>query len=653
MLGFSSFGAPDLKLHDNEEKRAIFTAIGSDRANRLPEHLAVLRLPRFFHSLNGFHRGSLDLTGRHRPRYDSLLKRWNTFFKDIEAFPRQSALEFFRRKGPRVADWPDPYEGVSEDVIREFERKWRLPSRDKTLMVTILLATDQFLLLSQAKPDPVIQRLCLHHLPPELLHYILSLMDHTSARQLGATSRLFRHISVSYVYRHRSLVLKSPDYSKLPDAPEARKNAAMTEMNAMKQRLMDQMQFIIDDVHLLESIQTLYLGGQYQVDDLAEAGIVGDSNDRRRYYGVMVMALGIILSEAVNIHTLTIHNWDLSADLVPTILSLPNLHTVDLRFCRIWPANKRHTESRIRNAILAFDQLEDIFTWTFITGMPKLRVLTMMKGGQKGLPILPPLAFRSITNPFKTVEKLFVIRPPSEEITALTSWIFNAKTAYGRLRLTHLKVSADLFGLMEEQIMSLLDALDGAPMRCFSLDGIHYAPPDLLRVISRAFPRLESLSLQYRASLRQHRSKDPDWPGSTWEYAMALQDFSKLKHFIWNQCIGSMDEYFRFIKYTMDGWTTEETVTDDVEESTECHSIVKSFAAYGQSLELMTFLCNGRSLIQFGIRRNPSGSTQVATRYPKFSVDEVVATIKEHDPDVHTATWPRVYDDAADQDIVQ
>lgn len=83
---FVSQFPPYLKLYEEEEYRERRREDLDRRSNEgdgVRGHFWKLyRVLRFFHSLTGFHRGYLDLGGRHLSRYHKLILRWSEYIKD-------------------------------------------------------------------------------------------------------------------------------------------------------------------------------------------------------------------------------------------------------------------------------------------------------------------------------------------------------------------------------------------------------------------------------------------------------------------------------------------------------------------------------------------------------------------------------------------
>ncbi|KAH8094823.1 hypothetical protein BXZ70DRAFT_1009773 [Cristinia sonorae] len=645
-------GVPELRL-DHAQERDILAYLkrGGNHDNRhIVEWLAVFRIPRFFSTIRGFHTGTLDLLGRHKPRYDSLIRRWKELYHDLQPFPR---VKLVVEDVDEETTAPNPYEQIPTELIRAFEKRWRVNAESYFMISMTIASADKLASFLLETPEPIFQQRCLQHLPPELLHYTVEFMDHESVRYLGSTSRLFRQISITYIYRHRSLVLKSIQLQNTtPSTPDEEMAEGMKwAILAAKERLLEQMQTIIDNPGMLEAIRSLdlFIGTRMPHDGLSIAGIGEGSDERRQYFGTLLASLGVILNEAVNIQTLRIINWDLSPDLVPIILSLPLLRSIKLMNSRIWPGEiTSYPPSPVLNAHFILDSRKEIRMWRLLTGMPRLRVLSISRTETDDGSLLPPVAFRNVTNPFKTVERFFASCPCSTEVDQFSSWIRSAKVTYGKLRLTHFKIAADSVGLYVVQIGALLDALSGAPMRHFSLEGIHNANPQLLDKIADAFPDLESLALHYRHSLRQSRTRSAWWPAPTWHYAQVLHRLPKLKHFIWNQTVNVLEAPSYILLRMEDGWPTvpdDEPLFDEVEMFFGWDSVAKLFASYAPSLETIAFVVTtGVPILHYTITRGPGG---IACTPSQPSIRDKIISL---DPLTFSRTWEEVNTPAREEE---
>lgn len=65
----------------------------------------------------------------------------------------------------------------------------------------LMLSTADVLEHLSQHPKPVFQKLLLQDLPTELIHHIMLAADLDGSRLLGSTSKYFRAIALSYVYK--------------------------------------------------------------------------------------------------------------------------------------------------------------------------------------------------------------------------------------------------------------------------------------------------------------------------------------------------------------------------------------------------------------------------------------------------------------------
>lgn len=297
---------------------------------------------------------------------------------------------------------------------------------------------------------------------------------------------------------------------------------------------------------------------------------------------------------------------------------------------------------------ITFGDAEEQTAWALICRAPNLRVLSVTNAPETYRDIEAPLDYfrgHDTPNPFRTVERFLATHLVPSEIDDLTQWLLTAKRTFGRLRLTHFKVGGDEDGLTETQIMALLDVLADAPLQCLSLCDIHCAPPRLIHIIADAFPHLESLSLQYRQSVRQMRTSRSYWQGATWEYATALGRFPGLKH-LWNQMLQDHEAPSGVLKYMEDGWPEDADVLSDSSiDVTEFYGdwacIVKLFAIHCKSLRTVTFLSGDESVYHYTVERAGGVEVTEVAWYDNGGVTpQVLEMLDVYDPILY---WPRVF----------
>ncbi|KAH8094824.1 hypothetical protein BXZ70DRAFT_338298 [Cristinia sonorae] len=679
---------PELKAYQNEEREYVarYPSV-NDWA------LSQFRLPRFLQTIMGFYARNVDLTGRHKPRFQSLMRRWKDFLDDIAVFPRDErsyahVLAVVERAnsgqslGPPAIQQIDVvqddfrWDEIPSDDYYVLERRWRIPTQREYLS-KLCAAMDQLSDTLNRGHQPIFQELCLQDLPAELLFCILDFLDHTSARHLGATSRLFRNLSISYINRHRTFYLEALDWTKIADSSlQECRAATIATLNASKERVLEQMRFILGEPGLIKSMESLFVRGDYIKDEIGDEDIFGSRANRRAFYLPLLKDLNAVLLKAANVKTLKINNWDLPEHYINTILSMPALQTLDVEYCPIFRTVQAQTMPRILsptilNARIACESAEDRHAWRFLPCLPNLRVFSVTcRPESEGISILPPAQVRTTANPFKTIERFLASHLIASEVDDLISWIQHARMTYGRLKLTHFKLVADVMGLMEEQIVTLLDVLAGSPLQSFCLDGVHLASPELIIRIATTFPRLALLSIQYRQSHRQQYTTCAYWPASSSAYAESLSRFPQLKHFIWNQRYDALDYPYDTLERMEAGWSDDfdnrtatkfhglgaatsfspyedtyeldELEMDDPEPESSYDdwiSVVKLFAVRCRSLKTVTFLSDAEPVAEYTIKRQVGvgigESVHVAMATETDALD-----ITELDPE---SSWPTLH----------
>ena len=310
----------------------------------------------------------------------------------------------------------------------------------------------------------------------------------------------------------------------------------------------------------------------------------------------------------------------------------------------------RSVPSSVLNAHISVRCLAGLRAWAFLGGMPLLRVLSAAKWSDLDDPLFPPPTVRATINPFKTVERVSIHRASHDDFDDLIDWILSAKRTSGSIPLAYFKVEAGPEGIIREAVIDLLHATSGSSMRRLSLDGIHWADPQILREIGLCFPHLESLSLQYRQSLRQTRTESARWPAPTWEYATAFSSLRLLKHFIWNQWVDTFEPETAILTYMEKGWPEEELWTEAHDEASNLYDdwdcVAKLFAVYGRSLETVSFSARGLPRFHFKICRT---STGIKIESGSVYSEGTLRFLEQWDPPDFASTWDHVHTAASEE----
>lgn len=246
----------------------------------------------------------------------------------------------------------------------------------------------------------------------------------------------------------------------------------------------------------------------------------------------LIAPVNKMISRAHRLESLFIETFPLNQESISIILALPQLHTVHLA-CNL--GMDTPTSLRCDSVLNAwFSPREDhSTTWRILPSFPSLRWLFVTNSEADGS--LPPPDIRAQANIFATLERLTLFNLHSGEVEDLTQWIQQAVPPNGPgLRLTQVKLIARL-GINEKDIRMIISALHSAPIQDLVLEGLTYAEPDLLDLISDAFPKLRSLTLyDWDNEFGSDRRESAHWPRASREYALRLTKFECLRHFGWN-----------------------------------------------------------------------------------------------------------------------
>lgn len=167
----------------------------------------------------------MDLYGRHEDRYRDIYSRWNKLVKDImELLPYIKQLQSQPQHSEDQSKLSHSDTSltrttyiITDPVLWErFENNWRARGLDLGFVLksacklyhTNLLHVSISHVIPIAKtirflacnPNPILQKLTLQRLPPELHHRMMQFEESDIARLLGSTCSYFREISIFYVY---------------------------------------------------------------------------------------------------------------------------------------------------------------------------------------------------------------------------------------------------------------------------------------------------------------------------------------------------------------------------------------------------------------------------------------------------------------------
>ncbi|CAL1717008.1 unnamed protein product [Somion occarium] len=645
----SLFDGPELKPFQREQKatryRAIydrmcelgFTRQLSNRDHNDDDFTGPIRLRRFFQTVRGFHSGSLDLTGRHEPRYRSIFGRWIKFLQDLYQIRQYTISSGAARKANGVVSSAE-INMKSSEILFNFQSKWHTGRRFFSL-AGLLKDTDELLNFLTKHPSPLLQRRCLHDLPPELIHHIMELSDPVNARRLGYTSRFFRSISLRYIYDEYWLILdpRVGDFVTSDGDVDAPPELLTEYVLKAQTTFLTRAGFICDNPYVWKNLRTLHISGCWRLPQL-QVEVMQNDTIRQLYYQPIFEGICAVLSRTAELRALNMANFKIPLEVANTITSLPNLRTLDLSGCQPLFGDVL-TPSQSATNLVIFMQ-DNLDSWRILFGMKNIRVLhvhTCMDSQTSSL----PFALSDAANPFKTVERLIYVNLSHVDVFRLCSWIREANPGQ-HSRLTHVKLTYPgdrRFDAVE--LAEILNALRGAPMEYFILDGVGFAEASLLEWIAAAFPNLYSLTLFYIRNVRDFC--DIYWPSTDREYARAMSGFTRLKYFKWNQCFEYWpDAYISAIPFLFsDDRGTDESDEDDDESDVymgaASQNTVKLFATYCRTLEYVAFMQRNWARAEYHISRSAADFiTLTAEDADQRSYDR---RISWHNPEHGDDSW--------------
>ncbi|KAF7791750.1 hypothetical protein EIP86_002774 [Pleurotus ostreatoroseus] len=591
--------------------------------------------------------GDLDLQGRFKPRDKDLFVRWQGFREEVHYIKQHSApKEVVLRLDDDTPVGSEPvtvtqYKVNSPRKLKAFLTNWRLEPCWFDLGTLFQYVENVDACLAQ-NPEPRFQALRFTDLPTELIHHKMGYMEEEDCRMLGLCSRWLREASISHVYK-RIVVKVSVDkdvwtgYYQF-ETDEERTEYMRQNIDLACKKFTQRLITIRDSTDILPRIRSLVIPNEVLDQDISIFTRITHEELFQRL-GPLIEPVKEIITRSPGLEECSISGFPLNATLLSTILSIPSLIAINLRNCIIAADHTQIPQcDTVLNVSLTPESFEYISTWNILPLFTSLRWLSIDRAG--GRSELPPLVIRSADNVFATLERLMLAEIPFEEIGALTHWIRQARTPSGPgLRLTHFKLDMR-YGIDEEECLSIISALQGAPMQVFVIDGIGVAAPALFDALANAFPQLESLTLIYRESDRQTISREAEWPYATWEYAPHFAGFTRLKHFGWNWKFDPMEStpscLTLFESDFTERWQPDISILD--EYFNDWDSIPRLFYAYCPTLESSHFLIKGMALLRYRIRRVDGKGVQVEDlNSTLYSGNDYGA---EHNP-VRWVGWPR------------
>ncbi|KIP10504.1 hypothetical protein PHLGIDRAFT_232069 [Phlebiopsis gigantea 11061_1 CR5-6] len=581
---------------------------------------------RFCDSIKGFHKGSLDLSGRHPERYRSLLQRWSEFSIQLGGYLSDAAhtgrIPVVAFAGRTDSD-PSPSEVQCPEanVLKRVKVRWNIDLCETTLQHLFPLSSDVSSYIASGK-GPVFQRLSLVQLPPELLHYVAQFSSGARARALGATCKLFRQIVLPYISKRHYIGLNTPfscfkHIKSGASREEITKQARQVGQNAQT-KLNENAKSLRTGLYPATRIQDVYSRG-WPIEFI----YLADWNHEEfvEFNTTICRGLQSAFEATLNVRRLRLSMLAIDAGLAKAILSMPKLSHLMLEACRSTfdaltlancpPSNLEHlTIIPVAPTLEIYDQWAP---WALLPFLRHARWLNI-KHGDLDRPSMLPRVFDMVHfKPFTVLERVSMSGLALSQCEQLIRMLQDA-AGLAQKPLTHLRISFDV--AMPMDILSAISgALSGFPLQSLVLERTKCVTPAIIERIAMMLPNLRALTF---IRMKKKRRYDSDihraWPRPSWEYARALRHFHHLEYFSWNvDRVEGVVWSSRCMLYFEEGFGEESMDDDGVDEYEEETVLMgKLFAAYCPTLKRLVFLwCNGMRRTYCDISRPLSGREAV------------------------------------------
>ncbi|KAH9928420.1 hypothetical protein B0H21DRAFT_121876 [Amylocystis lapponica] len=606
----------------------------NDGQRELLDESCTWRVRRLFHSIHGFHKGSLDLTGRHPARYEALLRRFATFTADIYLFLAHT-------QGTNTGEWHS-WEMEPSSALDQLCAKWRFNSRCEFLPSVIIQSFSELREMMKDHPKAIFQKRILVDLPPELIYAIMEVAELDAARCLGATCHALHELSRPYIFKARSIALKREDFV-LSEPTEQTGHLGGCALQSGNQ-LFRHINFLLHRPDILEDIERLDVCNAWSGHWRYTARLADDSTVGRESFDFVWRGIEDIVSRASNVSHLTLSGISITQTMVRGMAAMSRLHTLDLHGSNCAPtlriklwADAPALLSVCNVSVVHTNFTEGDGALALLELVPAVRTL-VLAGVPNYIMSLHSIAVGRPCNPFRTAERVILSNFAHWELQHIVAWIRDAAQAPSGLRLTHLKIEAPQ-GLSLDEVSTLTTALAGAPLHTLVLEGLVYVGGGLFERIAAALPDLRSLTLAYRQGVRQYKSRAVVWPGPTWEYARALAALPRLVHFGWNFRMPAMEGMPRDLPYMETGVYPEEEEEEEAPEerySVEWECLPRLFAAHCPALETLFFLSGRVPRMAFELTRDERGRLDVRSRNAStktLAIERVRRVAEKANPD--------------------
>ncbi|KAL0070145.1 hypothetical protein AAF712_002635 [Marasmius tenuissimus] len=531
-----------------------------------PDAFRYYQVIRFFKSLEGFYKGTLDLTGRHQHRLDDLLSTFSEFSVDFNAIRATAKIEEYRdRDGTGKVTGKTTIQFVITDaeLWKSCRLKWKLPR-----VVSFTQLERHIAQLAKVVHDAggkaKLQKLCLTDMPQEVLDLIFSVAELGQTRLLASTCKLLKNVGTPHLYHTRSLDLHLAKHEHIlrmiskPPTPKFLNALA----SAQARRLIHLVNFLISRPGLAKAVENLDMTDHWKMDG-RRVPAIRPYWDHLAFYTPVNRSLNTFLASSTGLACLSVSHFAVSSDWLRTISQLPKLHTVrfhcasindesveeDILSDRIppspqvlslqWYEPRYHEEEGADEDEPPSRESGALGLWHTLLLFPNL--ITFNHHLPRADGSLCTQAVTDRCNMFAEGLRRLSIDVVWVFVDGVSRWINEAALRSMKpCTLTHLKLRTDR-PISDATIIRLLEAVQQAPLEVLAIEGLKEGSLGLFERIPTLFPDLIGLTLIRRENRFQRNTKLATWPHQSGEYATRFQGFKKLKYFGWNYRI-SLEE---------------------------------------------------------------------------------------------------------------
>ncbi|KAL1717992.1 hypothetical protein EV715DRAFT_264295 [Schizophyllum commune] len=494
---------------------------------------------RLFESLIGYHTGSLDLTGRHPPRYMKLCTQIVAMamelfaMKDKVTISTREVLDWDFAQMKKVPCVEVVYDFEPPTLWDEFADKWHVKySHDYGTLqrgVERCLST-----IGAAKVR--FQELLLTDLPPELLDYIISIASTEELAAWSGTCELLRDHALTYAYEEIKYLLDSvhtldadlmEKLRKRKDGQEKANNYVRKVALRQRNATVNRMRHILRQKDALAKTKKIILYEDWTCDHWRWSELLGCS------YNDFVGPLIKPLAQQIRLAPLTEFSYrsrSLYGLVWKAISQCPTLHTLtlltSLPVSVQWPL----ATSVVNLALHMTEAYQPDFLWEIVTYCPSALYLGVFAPSRRGGTSIPRVVFGgNAYNPLTQLRRIELHGMDPGSIIVLAE----AFVAAGLPPLTHFAISAPTNShITREPVFALIRSLHNArQLQTLCISTLQYVQPDLFALIGENLPGLRLLALEHQPSkYREVRKGGTLWPRPSFEYAPHLAALPHLRH---------------------------------------------------------------------------------------------------------------------------